>query len=119
MIKTKKIGRRGEAIALEYLEKAGYKIIALNYRSGHLEIDIIAQKDGRLIFLEVKTRFQNKADKNEIPVSGRQVKNLKRAINDYCSKNRVSLARAHLDLIVISVNRTTRLARLKHYPDIL
>ncbi|MDP2944465.1 MAG: YraN family protein [bacterium] len=118
MIKTKEIGQRGEAIALEYLKKAGYRIIALNYRSRRLEIDIIAQRDKRLIFLEVKTRFQNKADKNETPLSANQVKNLKHAIIDYCFKNRINPARAYLDLIVISVNRTTKLASLRHYSDI-
>jgi len=118
MIKTKEIGRRGEAIALEYLKKAGYRIIALNYRLRRLEIDIIARQNERLIFFEVKTRFQNKTDKNETPLTERQTKNLKHAIIDYCLKNRISLTRTRLDLIVISVNRTARLASLRHYPDI-
>ncbi|MCX6794998.1 MAG: YraN family protein [Candidatus Falkowbacteria bacterium] len=118
MIKTKEIGQRGEAIAKEYLKKAGYRIIALNYRSWRLEIDIIAQQNERLIFLEIKTRFQNKADENETPLTGRQTKNLKHAIIEYCFKNRIRLDRTRLDLIVISVDRTTRLASLRHYPDI-
>ena len=118
MIRTKKIGQRGEAIALEYLKKTNYQIIALNYRSGRLEVDIIAKQNKRLIFFEVKTRFQNRADENEIPLAGQQIKNLKRALIDYCFKNSISLTLTHLDLIVILVNRTTRLASLRHYQDI-
>lgn len=119
MIRTKKIGNRGEAIALEYLKRSGYKIRALNFRIRHLETDIIAESARRLVFFEVKTRLQNENDENETPLTASQVKNLKRALIDYCFKNKISLNRAQLDLIVISVNRATSLARLIHYRDIL
>lgn len=51
-----KIGRDGEAFAVDYLQRAGYEILNTNWRYGHKEIDIIA-RDGRwLVFVEVKTR---------------------------------------------------------------
>jgi putative endonuclease len=115
---TKQTGNRGENIAQEYLEKSGYEIIARNYRCQRLELDIIAIKNNRLIFFEIKTRFQNKEDDADIPLAARQIKNLKRAITNYYLKKRVSSEKARLDLIVISVDRATRLAVLKHYKNI-
>ncbi|PID52268.1 MAG: hypothetical protein CR972_03220 [Candidatus Moraniibacteriota bacterium] len=58
--KKKQIGELGEDYAVAFLRKKGYKILARNWynpkgkRLG--EIDIIAEKDAKLIFVEVKTR---------------------------------------------------------------
>ncbi|WP_425449593.1 YraN family protein [Dethiothermospora halolimnae] len=49
-------GNIGEDIAIEYLEKNGYKIIDRNFSSRFGEIDIIARKDYIVAFIEVKTR---------------------------------------------------------------
>ncbi len=50
------LGRRGESIASSYLESLDYVVVARNYRTGRGEIDIIAQKEDVLVFIEVKTR---------------------------------------------------------------
>ena len=50
------LGRQGEDIAANILEKKGYSLVEKNYRCVLGEIDIIAIKDGYLIFIEVKTR---------------------------------------------------------------
>jgi len=52
----KDLGNSGENTACLFLETKGYKIIEKNYRANRKEIDIIAQKDGYIIFAEVKTR---------------------------------------------------------------
>jgi putative endonuclease len=53
---NKKTGNRGEDIASQFLEDNGYRIVRRNYRySTFGEIDIIASKDGVLVFVEVKT----------------------------------------------------------------
>lgn len=53
-------GHKGEAIAIEYLQKQGFNILARNYRYKKAEVDIIAQKSNLLIFVEVKTRTSNR-----------------------------------------------------------
>ena len=52
----KELGNSGENTACLFLESKGYSIIEKNYRADRKEIDIIAQKDGCIIFAEVKTR---------------------------------------------------------------
>ena len=50
------IGKTGEAIAVKHLQDNGYVVLETNWRSGKLEADIIAYKDGFIVFVEVKTR---------------------------------------------------------------
>jgi putative endonuclease len=54
--KNKEIGLKGELIASDYLINAGYQLLRTNYRYNRYEIDIIAEKNGMLVFFEVKTR---------------------------------------------------------------
>ena len=52
-------GERGEQQACQYLEQQGCTILARNWRSGHLELDIVAaDREGNLRFVEVKTRIE-------------------------------------------------------------
>lgn len=50
------VGRVGEDAACKALWKRGYRILERNYRSGNDEIDIIAEKNRLIYFVEVKTR---------------------------------------------------------------
>ncbi len=52
------LGRRGEELACEYLEREGFAVIKRNFHISHDEIDIIAENDKYIIFVEVKTRAQ-------------------------------------------------------------
>ncbi len=51
-----RVGRRGEEIAADHLQRMGYKILERNYRTRHAEIDLIAKHRGALVFVEVKSR---------------------------------------------------------------
>ncbi len=50
----KEVGKLGEEIASKFLERKGFKIVLRNYRKPWGEIDIIAEKDDVVRFVEVK-----------------------------------------------------------------
>lgn len=50
------IGRAGETFCANHYKKLGYEIVGMNYHSRFGEIDVIAQNDNELVFIEVKTR---------------------------------------------------------------
>ena len=52
-------GSLGEQYAAQALQKKGYRIAEMNFRCRYGEIDIIAEKDGYIAFVEVKTRAAN------------------------------------------------------------
>ena len=56
IVNKRRFGIIGEKIAQDYLKNKGYKIIETNFYTRKGEIDIIAQKDKCIIFVEIKTR---------------------------------------------------------------
>ena len=51
-----RLGRQGEDLAADYLVEQGYSIIERNWRCRQGEIDVVAERDGITVFVEVKTR---------------------------------------------------------------
>jgi putative endonuclease len=58
MAESHDLGLKGEDLAAEHLKKAGYRILNRNWRTGKLEIDIIAENKDYIVFIEVKTRSE-------------------------------------------------------------
>lgn len=50
------LGRRGEQLALEHLQRLGYELVARNHRTRFGEIDLVVRDGRTLVFAEVKTR---------------------------------------------------------------
>lgn len=86
-------GKTGEQMGCSFLEKKEFKILFCNWRSSHWEIDIIAEKDGIIHFIEVKTRHSLKFGYPEEAVTKKKFENLKRAagafLNKYSNKARI------------------------------
>ncbi len=87
---NQKIGNDGENIATSYLIKKGYTILDTNWRYGHLEVDIIAEYNGMVVFCEVKTRTSNTLGSPEQFVTKQKQNNLIRAANFYFTKKHCS-----------------------------
>lgn len=60
LFKTKTVGNLGEKEAVKFLRKNRYKILETNYKAKFGEIDIIAEKENCICFVEVKTRSSEK-----------------------------------------------------------
>jgi putative endonuclease len=53
---TSELGKQGELLARAELERRGYAVLATRYRTRFGEIDIVAECDGMIVFVEVKAR---------------------------------------------------------------
>lgn len=60
--KSSETGAQGEEIACRFLEKKGFIIIQRNYRKPWGEIDVIAEREGVVHFVEVKTVSRSISD---------------------------------------------------------
>ena len=76
-------GNTGEALGAVYLSEKGYDILHQNWRHSRWEVDIIAQKDGILHFVEVKTRRTRKFGHPEENVDRKKIQNLMNAAEEY------------------------------------
>jgi putative endonuclease len=76
-------GKEGETIAENYLLSHGYAILERNYRFGKAEIDLIAQKDSLLVFVEVKLRKHTYFGYPEEFVEKAQMTRIKNAAMEY------------------------------------
>ena len=59
-MKTQQLGQLAEEWAAKHLQGLGFTIVARNYRYQRAEIDIIAHKQGILVFTEVKARSNDR-----------------------------------------------------------
>jgi putative endonuclease len=77
------VGRWGEKIAAEYLEKKGFTVVERNVRAAHGEIDIVARKEELLVFVEVRTRASHSFSYPEDTVTLRKQSYLLAAAEEY------------------------------------
>ena len=91
MIEPHELGKLGEELAVEYLIKKGYQILERNWRSGHKEIDIIAQIDDILVIVEVKTRKSDEYGEPDIAVGKDKQQKLIWAADAYVRKNQLDV----------------------------
>jgi putative endonuclease len=83
------LGKKGEELAVAWLEQQGYEILEKNWRNAHCEIDIIALKGSLPHFIEVKTRnWSPRPVWPEENVNRQKVRNLLRAANGYLNSHR-------------------------------
>jgi putative endonuclease len=69
-------GKEGEEKAVRWLRRRDYEIIGRNWTHGHLEIDIIATREGYLHFVEVKTRSSSQFGYPEDEVSKSKLRHM-------------------------------------------
>jgi len=77
------LGKEGEKIAADYLSNQGYDILVFNYRYKRAEVDLIAQKDEIIIFVEVKMRSSTGFGYPEEAVSDKKAELIMEAAEHY------------------------------------
>ncbi len=105
MTKHQITGQTGEMLARQYFETREYEILHNNWRHGHLELDIIARKDGVLHFIEVKTLVEGSAGLPEESVHRKKMMNLLRAAELFMIKSGCS-GPIQFDVLAIVLKKT-------------
>ncbi|MFD1315352.1 YraN family protein [Namhaeicola litoreus] len=114
MASHNELGKEGELMAVQYLQKNGYVIREQNYRFKKAEIDIIAQKDKILAVVEVKTRSTDFFGEPYEFVKPKQQKLIYSAIDEYVIQNDLEVdVRFDIISIVISPQKTS----IEHLTD--
>lgn len=103
MAKTIETGRAGEEAACHYLRSEGFVICELNWRSGHHEVDIIAERYDEIHFVEVRTRRTGSMIAPEESLSANKVRALRQAAAHYMAMSRSRLE-PRFDLIAIDAD---------------
>lgn len=113
-----KLGQQGERWASDYLSEQGFLVKEKNYHCRGGEIDIIAEKAGRLHFIEVKTRRPQELCFSDelIPAKKRQCLNT--CINNYLFKKGVSHDNYQLDLLLVLVDPRGNLKQIDLFEGI-
>ena len=99
-------GKAGESMAERYLAKKGFKIIARNYRYKRSEIDLIAQKEDWLVFVEVRMRSSAAFGYPEQTISAAKRKKIMEGAAHYLEETQWS-GNVRYDVIAIEKNDVT------------
>jgi putative endonuclease len=119
-----RLGRAGEQLAAEHLERRGFVILARNHRTRFGELDLVARDERRLVFCEVKTRRLGRSARlgGSSPFDGLrddQRRRLRRMAAAWIADQPPGPRPAELrfDAIGITVDATGKLVALEHLED--
>lgn len=114
MASHNRFGEEGEEIACAMLREKGYEITNRNWRTGKLEIDIIAKINDTLVIVEVKTRAGDYFGAPEDFVSKSKQRHIIKAANEYIDIHDVNLE-TRFDVIAIIKN--DKETTVEHFED--
>ena len=114
MAKHNKLGKDGELIAFMVLQRDGFTILETNWKFRKAEVDIIAQKDGFLIFIEVKTRGSKKFGKPSDTIDKKKISLYKDAVEGYLEQYPSELE-VRFDVVNIIIGKDE--TEIEHIPN--
>lgn len=115
MAKHNETGVKGEEIAQNFLQTKGYKILHRNWRWEHKEVDIIAETNNLLVFIEVKTRSTSYFGFPEDAVDHKKQDYLKLAAEEYLYQH-PEYTQIRFDIISIITQKGT-IKEIMHFED--
>jgi putative endonuclease len=104
MNRKQSLGKYGEERAAEYLIARGYEIIDRNWRSRIGEIDLVANQNGRIVFVEVKTRNGSGFGHPFEAITHEKISRMRRLAADWCSTKQVSGVKVRLDAVSVLIS---------------
>ncbi|MGE0089948.1 MAG: YraN family protein [Bacteroidales bacterium] len=108
------LGKEGEERAAQFLINGGFKIKNRNWRFGKNEIDIIAEKENRLVIVEVKTRTNDYFENPKEAVTKKKQRFIIKAAEAYIEQFNINLE-TRFDIISI-LNQNGKI-EIEHIED--
>ena len=105
-------GKESENLAVEFLEKKGYKILVKNYRYLKAEIDIIAETENQIVIIEVKARNTDAFLSPEEAVNKKKIRLLISSSSHFLEEIEID-TEARFDIISILLNEENQF-QIKH-----
>ena len=109
------VGKTGEEYAKKYLISLGYVIREQNYRTKLGEMDIIAEKDNKIYFCEVKTRIGDLYGKPYEAVTYRKLQHIQRVAQAYLLQNEIKNSKLSVQVISIELFPDYTVKKMKMY----
>src|SRR3989338_7773097 len=119
----KSLGFLGENIARRFLEERGYQILAQNYRKPWGEIDLIAQKEGIIVFCEVKTNSKKFSGPSaggfnpEVRVNRTKARHIIRTADLFMKSHYPGERGWRIDIIAITLDSFDKKAGIRHFKN--
>lgn len=108
------LGKLGEEIAIDFLQRNEYKIIETNWRFQKAEIDIIAQQNEILAIVEVKTRSSKNFGDPQDFVTPKKIKLLTLAANEFVNQHNLNV---EVRFDIIAVTLSSKQPEIEHLQD--
>jgi putative endonuclease len=108
------LGKLGEELAVEFLQKNGYAILETNWTFQKAEIDIIAQKENILAIVEVKTRSSLDFGLPQDFVKPKKIQLLVKAVNEYVISKDLDI---QVRFDIIAVHKEGQSFAIEHLVD--
>ena len=113
--RRRKVGSEGEGIAARFLTRSGHTVLCRNFRTGHLEIDIISMAADGIHFVEVKSRVFPVAAEPEQQVGASKRKRITAAAAKWLMENGKEDMECRFD--VVSVIFKGNSYEIRYFPD--
>lgn len=115
----RKLGQYGETIAAQFLERRGFIIVFRNFQTRWGEIDLVAEKDGHLHFVEVKTRSGIDYGAGEEAIGRFKIQRLFGAAKMYIAKFQPKEKSYQIDSVSVLLNSADKTAKIRYFESIL
>ena len=98
---NQELGAKGEELAAAYLLNAGYTVLERNWRCNLGELDIVAETDGQVVGVEVKTRSSMGFGHPAEAVNPQKLRRLSRLVRRWCVTHRRNPGAVRVDVVAI------------------
>ena len=95
------LGELGETLACDELRRRGYAILERRYRTRHGEIDIIAEHQGTLVFVEVRARATAEFGRAAESVTDAKKRRVTAMAVDYLARHHIANRPCRFDVVAI------------------